>query len=249
MHPVRHDLLTRAAPGSYDPETRTFSATFSAGSSRTMRDAAGPFVEVLDLSGFDPAALVGKPVFLDHRHATDCAVGVVIAARREGNAIVGEVQLSAAVSVGDTRTKVAEGVISAVSIGYTVTRWTEGRDASGRRTKTAAAGELVELSLVGIPADPAALIRSEESTMEPETVTPAAEPKPIIRAHVAPTGREDPAANYALREEALHCRMTGGHPSPGARQFIWLFVWPRRRIASWAIPDSAGITPRIGRMS
>ena len=176
---MKPDLYIRAA-GSYDPETRTFTATFSAGSPRAMRDAAGPFMEIIDLSGFDPAALVGKPVFLDHRHTTDAAVGVVIDARREGGAIVGEVQLSAAESVADVRTKVAEGVIGAVSIGYHVRRWTEGRDASGRRTKTAAAGELVELSLVGLPADPAATIRSDG--MEPTPETPEPQPVPAAAA-------------------------------------------------------------------
>ena len=44
--------------------------------------------------------------------------------------------------------------------------------------------------------------------------------QPIIRAHVAPTGSEDPAAAYALREEALYCRMAGAEPSAGARQFM-----------------------------
>ena len=229
---MRSDLFIRAAGGSYNAETRTFAATFSAGAPRQLRDASGPFLEVVDLSGFDPAALVIKTVFLDHRHSTDAAVGVVTAARREGAALVGEVQLSAAESVADVRTKVAEGVIGAVSIGYRVTKWTEGRDASGRRTKTAAAGELVELSLVGIPADPAAVIRSEGAMPTETEVTeqqqPAADPTPApatppkltIRAHVAPTGSEDPAATYAAREDALFCRATGTQPSEAARPFM-----------------------------
>ena len=219
---MKPDLYIRAA-GSYDPRPAPSPRRSPPAAPAPCATRAGPFMEIIDLSGFDPAALVGKPVFLDHRHTTDAAVGVVIDARREGGAIVGEVQLSAAESVADVRTKVAEGVIGAVSIGYHVRRWTEGRDASGRRTKTAAAGELVELSLVGLPADPAATIRSDgmeptpEQTPEPQ---PAPAPQPIIRAHVAPTGSEDPAAAYALREEALFCRMAGAEPSAGARQFM-----------------------------
>jgi hypothetical protein len=89
---MKPELHIRAA-GSYDPATRTFTATFSAGNSRAMRDSVGPFVEMLPLDIFDPAALVGRTVFLDHRHDTAAAVGTVVAARREGAAIVGEVQL------------------------------------------------------------------------------------------------------------------------------------------------------------
>ena len=216
------DFHLRAGGTTYHPATRTFTAVFGTGAPRMLADARGPFVETIDLAGFDPAQLIGKPVFLDHRHVTDSAVGVVIAARREGAAIVGEVQLSAADSVADVRTKVAEGVIAAVSIGYRVTQWTESRDAAGRRTKTAAAGELVEVSLVGIPADPLATIRSDspmptaaavaetaqtEQTPAPQTAAAAEAPVVqeqteqraaaapiIIRAHVAPTGSEDPAA-------------------------------------------------------
>lgn len=217
---MKPEICIRAA-GSYDRETRVFTATFSAGSPRAMRDARGPFLEVIDLDGFDPAALVGRTVFLDHRHDTASAVGTVVAARREGAAIVGEVQLSAAESVADTRTKVAEGVISAVSIGYRVTNWVEGRDASGRRTKTAAAGELVELSLVGLPADPHATIRSEQDTM-PEQQTTEQTPPTVIRAHVAPTGSEDPAAAFGLQVEGLVARMSGAEPSAGARQYAGL---------------------------
>ncbi|HMQ91513.1 MAG TPA: Mu-like prophage major head subunit gpT family protein [Amaricoccus sp.] len=256
---MRPEICIRAA-GSYDPETRIFSATFSAGSPRAMRDAIGPFLEQVDLAGFDPADLVGRTVFLDHRHTTDSAVGTVIAARREGEAITGEVQLSAADSVADTRTKVAEGVIAAVSIGYRVTRWVEGRDASGRRTKTAAAGELVELSLVGLPADPRAKIRSEAMPLEQNTNEPEASPNPppvespaagsslpIIRAHAAPTGSEDPAADYRLRDEALACRMSGAEPSDGARQFMGFGFAEHAALALRAAGEtSLGVMSREG---
>jgi len=167
---MRPDVILRAA-ASYDPETRIFTATFAATAAVDRRDARGPYREVLPLELIDPAALVGRTVFLDHRQSTDAAVGVVLAARREGDAIVGEVQLSAADSVSDIRTKVAEGVIRAVSLGGTVGRWREGRDASGRRTKTAENFTATELSLVGIPADPLSTVRNQETRMDPEQIT------------------------------------------------------------------------------
>lgn len=47
-------------------------------------------------------------------------------------------------------------------------------------------------------------------------------PPTVIRAHVAPTGSEDPAADFNLRLEGLVARMTGAEPSAGARQYAGL---------------------------
>jgi HK97 family phage prohead protease len=216
------EIQTRAVAlraNSYNPETRTFEATFSTGAARTLRDARGLYREVLDLSAVNPAELVGLPVFVDHAPTAAAAVGRVTAARMEGGALVGTIQLSAAPDAESIRVKVAEGTITGVSVGYTAERATPSSDASGRRVVTVSP-RVREISLVGLPADPDATIRSE-SMEETTTEQPAPQPEPIrIRAHVAPTGSEIPAAQYALREEALTCRMMGTEPSAGARQFM-----------------------------
>jgi hypothetical protein len=120
---------------------------------------------------------------------------------------------------------VERGDVTAVSIGYLPTAWADTREGT-RFVRTQTQWELREVSLTDNSADPSAQIRSNGMEPTPEQ-TPAPEPaaapqpaQPIIRAHVAPTGSEDPAAAYALREEALHCRMVGAEPSAGARQFM-----------------------------
>lgn len=96
----------------------------------------------------------------------------------------------------------------------------------GERVVLIHRARLIGLAVVARPADPGATFRSEEPAMDPEIQTteqqPAEPGRPIIRAAVAPTGSEDPAAAYALREEALFARMTGAEPSAGARQYAGL---------------------------
>lgn len=170
-------ILTRSltiAPSSFDPETREFEAVASTGADRVLLDGQRrQYVERLDLSAVDPAALVGKPVLDGHRQSgSENVVGVIIAARREGNDIVVRVRLSAAPDVESVRTKIAEGVLTDVSIGYGVSKRTESLE-NGKRVVTIRP-KIVELSVVPIGADESAKIRSLPSmTIETEDQTAA----------------------------------------------------------------------------
>ena len=63
-----HTRSASLAPATADPATRTVRATVSTGAAVPGKDAAGPFLEVLDLNGVNPAELVGVPVLDRHRH-------------------------------------------------------------------------------------------------------------------------------------------------------------------------------------
>jgi HK97 family phage prohead protease len=158
------DLLTRHAgtiPTSYDSKERTFEAVISTGAPVPRRDTRGQFDEVLDLSSIDVDALTGLPVLDGHRQAgSEHAVGTIISARREGNGLVAKVRLSAADDVKNIATKVSEGTLRGVSIGYSAASRTEGVQ-SGRRTVTVSP-RIHELSIVSIPADPQAIIRNRK---------------------------------------------------------------------------------------
>lgn len=168
------DLLLRRVPigpQTFNADAQTFDAVISTGAPVTRRDARGPFVERLDLSAVDVPALVGTVVLDGHRQAgSEHAVGVIISARREANAIVATVQLSRAADVVNVATKIAEGVLAGVSIGY----------AAERRTKSSEGGvrtivirpRIHELSIVAVPADPLALIRKDPTTMATENTNP-----------------------------------------------------------------------------
>lgn len=171
------DLITRAAslaPTTADPATRTVRATISTGAAVPSRDAAGPFLEVLDLNGANPADLVGVPVLDRHRQdSVDRVLGVVTAAGRDAAGIWADLQISARAE--GIWQDVLSGVLKATSVGYSILSWREGRTAAGTRTKTATSWKILEVSLVPIPADAAATIRAKVVTM----------PDDIAAAHAA----------------------------------------------------------------
>lgn len=164
------ELETRRAPlspSSFNAEARTIEAVISTGADVQRRDARGPFVERLDISGINAADLAGIPVLDGHRQGgSEHVVGVVTAARHEGGALVATIMLSDTDDVRSIVRKVELGVMRAVSIGYALTNITEKRDASGRRIRTAIP-IIREVSLVAIAADAASHIRSG-NTVEDE---------------------------------------------------------------------------------
>lgn len=163
------------APSSYDAESRTFDATISTGATVSRRDKFGAYDERLDLSAIKPDDLVGVPVQLDHDPSARATVGIVIAATRDASGLSVTVQLSTAADVASVRERVADGTLNALSIGYAVEKWAESKE-NGRRIRTAKKWTIVEVSIVAIPADKGARIRSpimEDDIIEvdaPETV-------------------------------------------------------------------------------
>ena len=175
------ELETRRAPfapASYNPETRTIEAVISTGADVERRDARGPFIERLALATINPADLVNLPVLDGHRQGgSEHVVGVIIAARHEGAALVATIRLSDAEDVRSAVRKVEEGVLRGVSIGYAPTASSESKDAAGRRVKTITP-KIREVSLVAIPADEGSQIRS--TTMDPEVIDPPVVTPPAV---------------------------------------------------------------------
>ena len=178
------------APSTWNAEARTVEAVISTGADVQRRDARGPYTERLDLSGVDPASLVGLPVQVNHETTTKATVGVIAAARREGAALVATIRFSAADDARDAVIKVAEGVLRGVSIGYAPQNIRETTEA-GRRIRTAAPA-IREVSLTPIPADAASLIRSNPEmtthTAAAETVAPPIETRAIVNAQIRSIG-------------------------------------------------------------
>lgn len=173
MPQALEDLLRRGlaiSPQSWNPESLSFSAVISTGADVERRDARGPYVERLDLSAVDPSTLVGIPVLDGHRQGgSEHVVGVVTGVRREGSQLVADMRLTSSPDAAGVATRVAEGVLRGVSIGYGLTDVRETTEA-GRRVRTGRP-RILEVSLVAIPADPASLIRSQETSPMPEVQT------------------------------------------------------------------------------
>lgn len=172
------------APATWNAEARTVEAVISTGADVQRRDSRGPFTERLDLSQIDSASLVGLPVLTDHRQGVVSTVGVIAEARREAGNLVATIRFSAAADAADAVTKVAEGVLRGLSIGYAAMSTRETTE-GGRRIRTVAPA-IREVSLVPIPADPASLIRSHSPMPEVLSPDPLIDtPQPAIASRAA----------------------------------------------------------------
>lgn len=158
---MRNLVLRSAAaqPSTWNPATRTVEAIISTGAGVVRRDHRGPFVEVLDLGGVNPASLVDLPVLDGHatgsvRHV----IGVVLSARREGENLVAVLRIGLADDIEPVAARIAEGLVRNVSIGYQPAAERESV-LDGRRVKTIAP-RIREISLVVNGADPGAKLRT-----------------------------------------------------------------------------------------
>lgn len=138
----------------------------------------------------DPAAVTiapRLPVLDSHRQGSISDVkGRVENVRFEAGQIVATLRISDPAALA----AIERGDVTGVSIGYRVTRWQDSTDATGQRARTATAWELVEASLVAIPADPQALIRSAALPQNTVTAPDAAtvETRAAIRAIATTAG-------------------------------------------------------------
>ena len=158
-------------PTSWNPETRTCRATILSANPVVRRDGIGMFHEVLDPMQVNPDDVVGLPVVDNHAAASvSKTLGRVTGAGRSSDgSIWADLQISASEpAVGQ---KIAEGIISGVSVGYDVPRWTE-RNTAGVRTRVSAALKLNEVSLTAMPADTSCFIRSKEVPLHTNTAAP-----------------------------------------------------------------------------
>jgi HK97 family phage prohead protease/HK97 family phage major capsid protein len=206
------ELETRRAtfaPESYNSETRTIEAVISTGADVERRDARGAFIERLDTGAIDLASLEGVVVLDGHRQTgSENVVGTVISARRDGVAIVATIRLSAAEDVRSTVTKVEEGILRGVSVGYAVSRWSETTDPiSKSRIRTATAWTIREVSLVGIPADPQSKIRSDVMPELNTAADPAVQRPPAVTAD-QPATETRAAVNAQIRALAETAGLT-----------------------------------------
>jgi HK97 family phage prohead protease len=177
---ANEDVAARFAAGSYNPKTRTVVAVLSAGS-RVPRFGA---VEELAIT---PSAIdlrrvaLGQVRLLDshNQSSLDSILGVITDAWIEGGKLFGRFQFSETAAGRSAEGMVARGEVSAISVGYRVNAWTRVGTENDVEIWRADKWELLEASLVSVPADPEALIRSAQTShntfskgnrMDPEVI-------------------------------------------------------------------------------
>ncbi len=151
-------MITRSAnivPRSFNHETLTFEAVAA---TEALVDR-GSVLEQLLMSGADMSHFQGAPVLDSHDQSSlERQLGNVTAWRIEGAQIVASVQLNdRGARYAD---EIATGRISGMSVGYKVTRWGRRRSPDDRPIQVAEAWLPIELSIVSLPADPGARVRT-----------------------------------------------------------------------------------------
>lgn len=164
-HGTRSASLNAA---SYDATSRTVEAVLSAGT-RVRRYFGFEELEVsagaIDLSRAQSGLC---PVLNAHNQGDVHGVlGTLIAVAVRGVELVGTIRFADTVAGRDAEAMVARGELAGVSIGYNVRTWqmVEQTD-DEREVWRATSWELMEVSIVPVPADPAAGFRSAQSHEE-----------------------------------------------------------------------------------
>ncbi len=200
------------APDSYDATARTVEAVLSAGTAVRRYY----FTEELEISAeaIDLARVSGGvcPLLDTHnQYQLDGVIGRILSVRIEDGKLIGVLQFADTDAGRSVETRVAAGELRAISIGYRVTKWQiTATDESDHETWRAVAWELLEASLVPVPADPNAVVRSqpetpahgtqEEDDMRrnlPNGAAPAAVAAATTTETAAPATRSEPVAPAA----------------------------------------------------
>ncbi|GLK54345.1 HK97 family phage prohead protease [Methylopila capsulata] len=179
-------------PSSFDEAAMTVEAVISTYADVQRRDGRGSYVERLDPAGLDTSRLVGAPLLDGHRQGgSRDVIGVVQSLRHEPGRLVAVLRLSTADDAAPAVTRIREGVLRGVSVGYRVASWRESVE-SGQRVRTASAWAVFEVSAVPVPADPNANFRSSHVEEDDIQTVERSEAEPTVtetRAAIRGIGR------------------------------------------------------------
>lgn len=201
------DISARFSASTYNATTRTVEAVISAGT-RVRRwgifEELAITPEAIDLG----RVAQGQVRLLDshEQESIDDVLGVVPRVWIMDGQLLAEIRFADTEAGRRAEAMVSSGDISGVSIGYRVTTWNIVQVEDEVEVWRAANWELMEVSLVAVPADPAAMIRAAvqaESVTYMENVdmrrntTPADGPAPVPVTQTAPAVVETRAAPQA----------------------------------------------------
>jgi hypothetical protein len=233
-------LRAAFAPETWNAEARTIDVIWTTGADVNRRDwyTGKQWVERLNVSAeaVDLARLeAGAPVLDSHSsYSLGDVVGVVERAWIEGGKGYATLRFSERDEVAGVVRDVAAGILRNISVGYVVDQWDVAEAAAGRaETRTAKRWTPYELSLVPIPADAGAQVRSGP----PSPAAPAA-PKESNMPDI------DPAADAAARAADLQAaiaaeRERNAEIMAAARSAGLPGDWAERHIAAGTGADMA----------
>ncbi len=194
------DVSARFAPSSYDAATRTVDAVFSAG---TRISRWGVFEELaISADAIDLGRVaLGQCRLLDthNQYSLNAVLGIVESARIEGGRLVGRIRFADTEAGRAAEGMVARGELTGISVGYRVTTWSLVSLENEVEIWRADKWELLEVSLVSVPADPLASTRSAEISSHRADVAHSEETDDMRR-NVAPANPAVDPANQPAPE-------------------------------------------------
>ena len=159
------DIAVRFAPSSYSAEARTIQAVASTGA-RVRRwgiyEELAISAEAVDLGRVAP----GQVKLLDSHDqgSIDRILGSVTRALIEGGNLMVEIRFADTEEGREAEARATGPDAPGLSVGYRVTTWTLTQVENDSEIWRADRWELLEVSLVAVPADPAALFRAAPTT-------------------------------------------------------------------------------------
>lgn len=151
-------------PTSYNADRRTIEAVLSTGARVRRWGVIEELAISADAVDLGRVAL-GQVRLLDHHNAyeRDAVLGVVVEARIENGVLVGIVRFGETEAAREAEGMVQRGELTGISVGYGVTNWSFSGLHEDERTEIWRADrwELLEASLVSVPADPHATFRNQ----------------------------------------------------------------------------------------
>ena len=156
--------------------------------------------DVIDPEGWDLRWFKRNPIAL-FGHSSDFPIGTWTDVRVEGGKLLGRLELAAegtSARIDELRRLVAQKVLRAVSVGFKPVESEPIRGGGVRYIKS----ELMETSLVSVPANPAALAVARSLDVSPETIRMAFGEQADVRRAASP-GEQATPKPQAKKEAAM----------------------------------------------
>jgi hypothetical protein len=148
-------------PTTFDDKALTIEAVIASTTPVKRMDSKGAFWEVLDPAGLDLDVTRGSSILDSHvRGGVASIIGAIDDVWIEGSEVIARIRFSERAEVQSIISDVRSGIISFLSVGYEVSKWADGKNAAGERTRTATAWAAREASFVAVGADPQARTRA-----------------------------------------------------------------------------------------
>ena len=160
------EMLTRfmqPALATLNEQSLTVEAVIATSTPVQRQDTRGRYLEILEPSGLDIAASREAPLVDGHNiFSVESLFGRVEQMRIEGDSVIALLKFSKSPSARDVFSKVMDGTIRQLSIGYRALRQ-ESTTLNGQRAIRLVSWVIGEVSLVSVPADPNTGFRQSQS--------------------------------------------------------------------------------------